>query len=365
MKTKFTLFFLLLFCATVPLTITAQEETSEQGSAEQQEEGSETNQEEGSGTNEDDDSFEGLLMRYKGLDAELIEVKAKFDAAEDPEEIRGHRDQFQRLVDEANAVVEKLRVQGMAKLDEEPDADLFETMMGVLINEASFDKPNTDGVREAQAFELGHKLIDAGIETSYFERAAEAGRLSPRAKDLVRELAARSKEKAADDLPRVKLTTSKGDIVLELFENDAPQTVGNFISLVKDGYYDGLKFHRVIEDFMAQGGCPKGDGSGGPGYNIYCECYIPNYRRHFTGSLSMAKQEPRNTGGSQFFITFRRTDHLDGRHTVFGRVIEGLDIAMALQRIQPGAPGDAQADTITKAEVIRDRGTEYAPRKVN
>ena len=99
--------------------------------------------------------------------------------------------------------------------------------------------------------------------------------------------------------------------------------------------------------------------------SIYCECYIPNYRRHFTGSLSMAKQEPRNTGGSQFFITFRRTDHLDGRHTVFGRVIEGLDIAMALQRIQPGAPGDAQADTITKAEVIRDRGTEYAPRKVN
>ena len=88
----------------------------------------------------------------------------------------------------------------------------------------------------------------------------------------------RQKEAAADDLPRVKLTTTKGDIVLELFENEAPETVGNFISLVKKGFYDGLTFHRVIAGFMAQGGCPDGDGTGGPGYAIYDECEKPAVR---------------------------------------------------------------------------------------
>ena len=149
----------------------------------------------------------------------------------------------------------------------------------------------------------------------------------------------RQKEAAADDLPRVKLTTTKGDIVIELFENEAPETVGNFISLVKKGFYDGLTFHRVIAGFMAQGGCPVGDGTGGPGYTIYDECEKPVIRYHFRGSVSMAKTNAPNSGGSQFFICFRPTPDLNGKHTVFGRVVEGLDVLDKLQRRDPEKQG--------------------------
>jgi cyclophilin family peptidyl-prolyl cis-trans isomerase len=174
----------------------------------------------------------------------------------------------------------------------------------------------------------------------------------------------RQKEAAADDLPRVKFTTNKGNIVLELFENEAPETVGNFISLIEKGFYDGLTFHRVISGFMAQAGCPTGDGSGGPGYAIYDECAKPEARKHFRGSLSMAKTSAPNSGGSQFFVTFRPTPNLNGLHTVFGRVIEGMDAVDRIQRREPGKDGAADPDTIVKAEVLRKRNHEYLPRKV-
>lgn len=167
----------------------------------------------------------------------------------------------------------------------------------------------------------------------------------------------RKAEAEADDLPRVKMTTSKGDIIFEMFENEAPQAVANFITLTKDGYYDGVPFHRVLPRFMAQGGDPTGIGSGGPGYNIRCECYKPEARHHFRGSLSMA-HAGRDTGGSQFFLTFVPTTHLDGRHTVFGRVIEGMDVLAELQRVDPGDTG-AERDQIVEAVVLRDRGHEY------
>ncbi|MGI9456609.1 MAG: peptidylprolyl isomerase, partial [Aeoliella sp.] len=134
----------------------------------------------------------------------------------------------------------------------------------------------------------------------------------------------RAAEAAADDLPRVKFTTSKGEIVIELFENEAPIATANMISLVKKGFYDGVVFHRVLSSFMAQGGDPTGTGTGGPGHNIKCECHQPNARNHFRGTLSMA-HAGRDTGGSQFFLTFVPTDMLNGRHTAFGRVIEGME----------------------------------------
>lgn len=175
----------------------------------------------------------------------------------------------------------------------------------------------------------------------------------------------RAEEAKKDDLPRVKLTTTKGVIVLELFENEAPETVGNFISLVKSGFYDGLTFHRVLSGFMAQGGCPVGDGTGGPGYTIYDESNKPNARMHFRGSLSMAKTSAPNSGGSQFFITFRPTPQLNNKHTVFGRVIEGMDVVDKLQRRDPDkGPDLPEPDKIIKAEVLRDRGHEYVPHKV-
>ena len=152
------------------------------------------------------------------------------------------------------------------------------------------------------------------------------------------EKAIRAREATADDLPRVVFHTTRGDITIELFENEAPIAVANFISLVKSGFYDGVVFHRVLPAFMAQGGDPQGTGSGGPGYNIRCECHQPNFRKHFRGSMSMA-HAGRDTGGSQFFLTFVATSYLDGKHTVFGRVIEGMDAAAALKRINPQEPG--------------------------
>ena len=120
------------------------------------------------------------------------------------------------------------------------------------------------------------------------------------------------------------IETEKGTIVVELFEKDAPGTVANFEKLINEGYYDGLIFHRVIPDFVIQGGCPQGTGYGGPGYTIKCET-DNNPHKHLRGSLSMA-HAGRDTGGSQFFICHSPQPHLDRRHTVFGQAIEGLEV---------------------------------------
>lgn len=123
-----------------------------------------------------------------------------------------------------------------------------------------------------------------------------------------------------------EIHTAKGVMKIEFFEKDAPNTVENFCKLAKNGFYNGLKFHRVIPDFVIQGGCPNGIGNGGPGYQIDCELDGEN-QRHDKGILSMA-HAGRNTGGSQFFICHNRmnTQHLDRNHTVFGKVVEGLDV---------------------------------------
>lgn len=123
-----------------------------------------------------------------------------------------------------------------------------------------------------------------------------------------------------------EIHTEKGLMKVEFFENDAPNTVANFVKLAKDGFYDGLTFHRVIPNFVIQGGCPDGRGSGGPGYAIDCELDGEN-QFHDRGVLSMA-HAGRNTGGSQFFICHSRdnTSHLDRNHTCFGRVFEGLEV---------------------------------------
>jgi cyclophilin family peptidyl-prolyl cis-trans isomerase len=197
---------------------------------------------------------------------------------------------------------------------------------------------------------------DAGVDSdkvSSLEQALETERPKVEA-----EMAKRAAEEKADDLPRVKIETSKGTIVVELFENEAPNAVANFISLIEKHFYDGTVFHRVIPQFMAQGGDPKGTGSGGPGYSIACECDLPDARKHFLGSLSMA-HAGKDTGGSQFFLTFRPTEHLDGKHTVFGRVIEGLDVLPKIQRTE--GPMAGLPDKIVKAEVIRKRDHAYEP----
>tara|TARA_Y100000746_G_C15321977_1_gene374092 strand:- start:185 stop:613 length:429 start_codon:yes stop_codon:yes gene_type:complete len=121
------------------------------------------------------------------------------------------------------------------------------------------------------------------------------------------------------------IQTEKGPLKVEFYTDDAPNTVANFVKLAKDGFYEDLSFHRVIPDFVVQGGCPHGTGVGGPGYEIDCELEGEN-QYHDKGVLSMA-HAGRNTGGSQFFIVLSRaqTAHLDGNHTCFGKVVEGLD----------------------------------------
>jgi len=127
-------------------------------------------------------------------------------------------------------------------------------------------------------------------------------------------------------MKNAEIHTAKGVMKVNFYEEDAPNTVANFIKLAKKGYYDGLNFHRVIPNFVIQGGCPEGTGAGGPGYSIDCEL-DGNNQYHDKGVLSMA-HAGRNTGGSQFFICHSRenTAHLDRNHTCFGKVVEGVDI---------------------------------------
>ena len=126
--------------------------------------------------------------------------------------------------------------------------------------------------------------------------------------------------------------TNKGTFEIELFEDKAPKTTENFIKLVEKGFYNGLIFHRVIDGFMIQGGCPKGDGTGGPGYTIPDE-FHPDLRHSGEGILSMANAGP-NTGGSQFFITLAKTAWLDGHHAVFGKVVKGMDVVKAIGKVE-------------------------------
>jgi cyclophilin family peptidyl-prolyl cis-trans isomerase len=143
-------------------------------------------------------------------------------------------------------------------------------------------------------------------------------------------------------LTKVAIHTNKGIITVELFDDATPIAVANFKKLISEGFYNGLAFHRVIPNFMIQGGCPNGSGSGGPGYTIQCETKAEK-QYHDRGVLSMAHRGP-NTGGSQFFICHNRdnTKHLDGVHTAFGKVIDGLD---TVDEIRGG-------DTMEKVEIL-------------
>lgn len=224
----------------------------------------------------------------------------------------------------------------------------------------------------AAAFNVG----DLDLAQKYLATASDSGlgnMLDPTCEDFLKnpgphrdawkkEQEIRAREAAADDLPRVLIKTSKGDVEIELFENEAPNSTANFLSLVEQGYYNGLPFHRVLPGFMAQGG---DNGRGGPGYNVPCECYRPDYRKHFRGTLSMA-HAGRDTGSAQFFLTFVPTKHLDGHHTAFGRVVKGMDVLAKIRKRDPSDPQAAaiEPDKIVEAKVLRKRPHPYVVKKV-
>ncbi len=152
-------------------------------------------------------------------------------------------------------------------------------------------------------------------------------------------------------MSQATMTTNHGDIVIELFDEDAPKTVGNFKQLAGQGFYDGLAFHRIIKDFMIQGGDPKGDGTGGPGYTFEDEF---NQHKIVRGALAMANAGP-NTNGSQFFlVTTEAAPWLDGKHTVFGEISSGMDVVDKLEgldtdgRDRPKQPATIEKLTITE-----------------
>ncbi|MCK8061644.1 MULTISPECIES: peptidylprolyl isomerase [unclassified Fusibacter] len=151
----------------------------------------------------------------------------------------------------------------------------------------------------------------------------------------------------------------KGVVKIELFAEDAPQSVDNFISLIETEYYDGLIFHRIIKNFMIQGGCPDGTGMGGPGHNIYGEFKangFDNKIKHTKGTLSMARSQSPNSAGSQFFICHVDTPHLDGSYAAFGRVTEGQDVVDAVAKVQVDGRDRPLDDVVIESMTVELNG---------
>ena len=299
-----------------------------------------------------------------------------------------------RLVSEAEQLIPRLRKTAINAYGESPNRNRAISRLLVSMAKDEVNRDDYDAAANLASMLIENNCDEKGLHNlagiaafcsndfskaeEFLSKAQVDGSLDNKGESFVAQLAeqkrlwdeeqkTRGAESAANDLPQVKLATSKGDIVVELFENEAPQTVGNFVNLVQSGFYDGVIFHRVLPGFMAQTGCPEGTGRGGPGYNIYCECYSSEHRNHFRGSLSMAKGAQRDSGGSQFYLTFVPTPHLNRQHTVFGRIIEGMDVLAKLNRVNPDAAEwepQHKPDNIVTATVLRKRDHEYAPTKV-
>jgi cyclophilin family peptidyl-prolyl cis-trans isomerase len=333
--------------------------------------------------------YDQVYGKWQNIIRGLRALRIEYDTAK-PDRKKEIESEYDKLVKQGEAIEGPLVEAAIGAYEEAPgkDAQLGEFLMGILAFQVGSDDYEN-------AFKLAQTLIDGGVTDpsiypmaaqsafgigefdtaeKYFKIAGEDGSLSDQGKGLAstipyykevwpKEQKIRAAEAKADDLPRVRMVTEHGEMEIDLFENEAPNTVANFISLIEEGFYDGLTFHRVLPMFMAQGGCPDGTGGGGPGYTIPCECVKPEHRLHFRGSLSMAKKPQPNTGGSQFFLCFVPTGQLDGKHTVFGRVSKGIEILGKIRKRDPEDPNAGEGDKIIKMEVIRKRDHEYVPKK--
>jgi cyclophilin family peptidyl-prolyl cis-trans isomerase len=235
---------------------------------------------------------------------------------------------------------------------------LSPTLAELYANLLYFNNRFDDAITALDSIDIA--LLDSDIALS--TRVATNKSLYETQAELFKtELVIREAEDINSDLPIAKIITTKGPITIVLFEDQAPNTVANFISLAQSGYYDGTRFHRVIPKFMTQGGDPNSrigapgqPGTSGPGYKIKDELNDDDMRKHFAGTLSMANSGP-DTGGSQFFLTHVPTPHLDGRHTVFGRITKGLEINRDIE----------VNDTIVTIVISNPRDHEYTPEKIS
>jgi cyclophilin family peptidyl-prolyl cis-trans isomerase len=334
--------------------------------------------------------FNETFDRWKNLLGQLRDLELAFHTS--------GRDQRQQLAAEYNdklangfAMEEELLTSAARSFAAEPEenGDLREFLIRVstlLVGAECYE----DGLRVSQL------LLDNQVETpvvyanaaraafacSEFQLAdkylrivvTEQGDLSQAAdrlrliefyrKQWKREQELRQAEQLAADLPRVILRTERGEIELELFENEAPNTVANFIRLVEQGFYDDLPFYKVIPEFAALSGCPNGDGSGSPGYFLPHEFKRDDRRVHFRGSLSTVSQGA-YANGSQFQLTFLPTPQLEGESTVFGRVVRGIEVLAQLQRLDDNPLSvKIRPDRILTARVLRKRNHPYKPKTI-
>ncbi len=356
------------------------------------------------------EKFEEGFSRWRSAVMAVQAAGVKFFSANSLDAAENARQDFQHLVDQGNREMELFIPLAIQLFDENgvhvwsidmdpmpPQRDLDHLI--TKIQEHLFDQGQFE-----KAFELGTKLLAnnpdnlpaafiRGRAAMLTNRFSEVGNFAVKFSDRLDELSVeerfllnnvdamsaafaaeqkiRDSESAADVLPRVQMKTTKGTVVFELFENQAPDTVANFISLVQSGFYDGLVFHRVIDRFVAQGG---GETEGGqkksPGYTIYDEFDRPDARGHFRGALSMAKTTSPNTSSSQFFVTLVPAPILNRRHTVFGRVLHGMDVFDRMNRtikVEEDKEYNVEGivkDKIISAKVIRQREHDYHPNKV-
>ena len=309
-------------------------------------------------------AVDDLKAKMASLNSQLTTIEAEINTGVG--DLSALQSKYKDVLDELNETIESLKKSCLTAISADgTNQENIQTVMGILLNDAN----NGDDREVLMACD---QLIAAGIHPAYFEYAAKAGRIKIGAREIFDEALIRLREFKSDDLPRVLLKTNKGDITVELYENEAPQAVANFISLVESGFYDDCLFHSVIESFRAQTGGPTREDASRKtaGYKIYCECYKPDARPHFTDVLSMAVTRSRDTGASQFIIALERTTDLDGKHTVFGRIIDGHAITDQLVRTAIEINGEAtdipnaNPDYIISAEVIRKRDHKYKFRKV-
>lgn len=333
------------------------------------------------------EKFDRVYAQWQEIARKLAQLETVYNNSNDLQRMK-IRGEYSRALDESNVLLARL-IPALADGYKAKRKDRrLSDLIGVL-------GPLTyDGDRYEYTLQLTEPLMDDfGNQPSVFDlagraatqigrfddaqrwltRALELKGLQPEGEQMLEtmsqrrsrwetELSRAQEERKRDDLPRVKLETTRGDIVIELFEDDVPNTVASFVSLVSDEFYDGLEFFRVAIGFGAFAGSPRNDGVGGPGYETLKETGPRGDRPHLRGYVSMIPLGER-TNGSQFFITLRPTacERLDGRQTVFGRIVEGLDVAERLHRVDTRGRSILETDKIVKATMTRQREHQYTP----
>jgi len=341
--------------------------------------------------------FDLLYGQWRSIVGELAALDIRYHTTS-PRRRAELRSRYDELVAQGTVLQDEVLQAALIAYAKAPqeNADLGEFLTGsvfMLVSNEEYE----EGLRIVQLLldggvsstDLSILAGSAAFATGEFDLAARHWRQAKEARQLFgadeqhlkdiddyrtgwdREQQLRAAELAADDLPRVLLTTTQGEIELELFENEAPKTVANFVYLVEQGFYDGLTFYRVVSQVLAEAGCPNGDGTGGPGYVLRGENQAPHRRQHFRGSLAMIHSGP-DVIGSRFYITFVPARHLDRNNTVFGRVVRGIDVLAKLQRRTPpdtftlkvnprSNMVEIPADKIVTARVLRKRDHPYQP----